>query len=125
MVNQLPTGVVAQTHRRVVLGTLSYLKRCVGWARCAWRSLRSYTAYAWASVVTANLLLIARRQLDGRTDGLRFSHRGGAARNRARFLCPFSSFSTARRPPGDSSDRTGCGAASRRKLVGADAKLLF
>jgi len=24
----------------------------------------SYTAYAWASVVTANLLLIARRQLD-------------------------------------------------------------
>jgi hypothetical protein len=41
---------------------ISFLKRCVGWTRCAWRSLRSFTAYAWASVVTANLLLIARRQ---------------------------------------------------------------
>jgi hypothetical protein len=43
---------------------ISFLKRCVGWTRCAWRSLRSFTACTWASVVTANRLLIARRQLD-------------------------------------------------------------
>ncbi len=50
--------------RAGIEATVSYLKRCVGWARCAWRSLRSFTAYAWASVVTANLLLIARHQLN-------------------------------------------------------------
>lgn len=48
--------------RAGIEATISFLKRCVGWTRCAWRSLRSFTAYAWASVVTANLLLIARRQ---------------------------------------------------------------
>ncbi len=46
--------------RAGIEATISYLKRCVGWTRCAWRSLRSFTAYAWASVVTANLLLLAR-----------------------------------------------------------------
>ena len=50
--------------RAGIEATISYLKRCVGWARCAWRSVRSFTAYAWASVVTANLLLFARHQLD-------------------------------------------------------------
>jgi IS5 family transposase len=48
--------------RAGIEATISFLKRCVGWTRCAWRSLRSFTSYAWASVVTANLLLIARRQ---------------------------------------------------------------
>jgi transposase, IS5 family len=48
--------------RAGIEATISFLKRCVGWTRCAWRSLRSFKAYAWASVVTANLLLIARRQ---------------------------------------------------------------
>ena len=50
--------------RAGIEATVSFLKRCVGWTRCAWRSLRSFTAYAWASVVTANLLLIARHQLE-------------------------------------------------------------
>ena len=50
--------------RAGIEATISFLKRCVGWTRCAWRSLRSFTAYTWASVVTANLLLIARHQLD-------------------------------------------------------------
>lgn len=48
--------------RAGIEATISFLKRCVGWTRCAWRSLRSFHAYAWASVVTANLLLLARRQ---------------------------------------------------------------
>lgn len=49
--------------RAGIEATISFLKRCVGWTRCAWRSLRSFTAYAWASVVTANLLLLARHAL--------------------------------------------------------------
>lgn len=48
--------------RAGIEATVSFLKRCVGWTRCTWRSLRSFHAYAWASVVTANLLLLARRQ---------------------------------------------------------------
>lgn len=49
--------------RAGIEATISFLKRCVGWTRCMWRSLRSFQAYAWASVVTANLLLLARHQL--------------------------------------------------------------
>jgi IS5 family transposase len=48
--------------RAGIEATISFLKRCVGWTRCTWKSLRSFHAYAWASVVTANLLLLARRQ---------------------------------------------------------------
>lgn len=43
---------------------ISFLKRCFGWDRCTWRSLASFKAYAWTSVVAANLLLIARHALD-------------------------------------------------------------
>ncbi|RYZ67420.1 MAG: ISNCY family transposase [Proteobacteria bacterium] len=49
--------------RAGIEATISFLKRCVGWTRCTWRSLRSFTAYTWASVVTANLLQLARHAL--------------------------------------------------------------
>jgi IS5 family transposase len=49
--------------RAGIEATISFLKRCVGWTRCTWRSLQSFQAYAWASVVSANLLLMARHQL--------------------------------------------------------------
>jgi transposase, IS5 family len=49
--------------RAGIEATISFLKRCVGWTRCTWRSLRSFQAYVWASVVTANLLLLARHQI--------------------------------------------------------------
>lgn len=49
--------------RAGIEATISFLKRCVGWTRCTWRSLSSFQAYAWASVVTANLLRLARHQL--------------------------------------------------------------
>jgi IS5 family transposase len=49
--------------RAGIEATISFLKRCVGWTRCTWRSLRSFQAYTWASVVTANLLLLARQQI--------------------------------------------------------------
>jgi len=42
---------------------ISYLKRCFGMDRCTWRSLASFKAYCWASVLSANLLTLARRLL--------------------------------------------------------------
>jgi IS5 family transposase len=48
--------------RAGIEATISFLKRCFGWTRCTWRSLGSFQAYAWASVVAANLLLLARHQ---------------------------------------------------------------
>jgi IS5 family transposase len=62
MAGDTDTFRALRNFRAGIEATISFLKRCVGWTRCAWRSLRSFTAYTWASVVTANLLLIARRQ---------------------------------------------------------------
>ena len=42
---------------------ISFLKRCFGLTRCTWRSLESFGAYVWASVVAANLLTLARHRL--------------------------------------------------------------
>jgi IS5 family transposase len=42
---------------------ISWLKRCFGLTRCTWKGLRSFKSYVWASIVSANLLTIARRQL--------------------------------------------------------------
>jgi IS5 family transposase len=42
---------------------ISWLKRCFGFARCTWKTLRSFKSYVWASVVTANLLTLARKQM--------------------------------------------------------------
>jgi IS5 family transposase len=41
---------------------ISLLKRCFGMRRCTWRSLQSYQAYVWASVLSANLLTVVRRR---------------------------------------------------------------
>ena len=42
---------------------ISFLKRCFGLTRCNWQGLTSFKAYAWASVLTANLLTMARHDL--------------------------------------------------------------
>ena len=42
---------------------ISWLKRCFGMTRCMWKGLRSFKSYVWASIVSANLLTIARKQL--------------------------------------------------------------
>ena len=39
---------------------ISWIKRCFGFARCTWKSLRSFRSYVWASIVSANLLTLAR-----------------------------------------------------------------
>jgi len=42
---------------------ISWIKRCFGFARCTWKGLQSFKSYVWASIVSANLLVIARKQL--------------------------------------------------------------
>jgi IS5 family transposase len=42
---------------------ISWLKRCFGFARCTWKSLASFKSYVWASIVSANLLTLARRAI--------------------------------------------------------------
>lgn len=41
---------------------ISFLKRCVGLDRCTWKGHESFKSYVWASIVSANLLTIARKQ---------------------------------------------------------------
>lgn len=41
---------------------ISWLKRCFGLGRCNWRGWRSFKSYVWASVVSANLLTLARAE---------------------------------------------------------------
>jgi IS5 family transposase len=49
-----------QRFRAGVEGIISFTKRCFGFDRCTWRGYRSVHAYAWASVLCTNLLLMAR-----------------------------------------------------------------
>jgi IS5 family transposase len=42
---------------------ISWIKRCFGLARCTWKGLRSFKSYVWASIVSANLLTLARKQM--------------------------------------------------------------
>ena len=49
--------------RAGVESIISFLKRSFGMRRCTWRSLESFKAYAWASILSANLTLIARATL--------------------------------------------------------------
>jgi len=42
---------------------ISWLKRCFGLGRCTWKSRESFHSYVWASVVSANLLTLARSQI--------------------------------------------------------------
>ena len=49
--------------RAGIEASISWIKRCFGFARCIWKGLRSFKSYVWASIVSANLLTIARKQL--------------------------------------------------------------
>ena len=49
--------------RAGIEGMISFLKRAFGMDRCTWRGLASFGSYVMASVVTANLLTIARHLL--------------------------------------------------------------
>ena len=41
---------------------ISYLKRCFGLSRCHWKGLEHFKSYVWSSVVTHNLVMMARLQ---------------------------------------------------------------
>lgn len=49
--------------RAGIEGTISFLKRAFGLDRCTWRTLPSFRSYVWSSIITFNLLLMARHQL--------------------------------------------------------------
>jgi IS5 family transposase len=59
------TWVYRRLHRfrAGIEGIISFLKRCFGLWRCSWRSLPSFKSYVWSSIVSANLLLLARHRL--------------------------------------------------------------
>lgn len=42
---------------------ISWLKRCMGLARCTWKGWHSFKSYVWSSIVAANLLTLARAKL--------------------------------------------------------------
>jgi IS5 family transposase len=42
---------------------ISWLKRCFGLCRCTWRGFQSFQSYAWVSIVSANLLTLARKEM--------------------------------------------------------------
>jgi IS5 family transposase len=52
-----------QRFRAGVEGIISFTKRCFGFDRCTWRGYASFHAYAWASVLCTNLLLMARQSM--------------------------------------------------------------
>jgi len=52
-----------RNYRAGIEAGISWLKRSFGLARCTWRSLPSFKAYTWASIVSANLLMLARHAL--------------------------------------------------------------
>jgi IS5 family transposase len=49
--------------RAGIEGVISFLKRCFGMDRCTWRGFRSFHAYVWSSVLSANLLIFARHRI--------------------------------------------------------------
>jgi len=52
-----------QRFRAGVEGIISFTKRCFGFGRCFWRGYQSFQAYAWASVLSTNLMLLARQTM--------------------------------------------------------------
>jgi IS5 family transposase len=48
--------------RAGVEGVISWTKRCFGLSRCNWKGRRSFNAYVWLSILSANVLTLARKQ---------------------------------------------------------------
>lgn len=47
---------------------ISFLKRCFGLDRCTWKGFRAFRSYVWSSVLSANLLILARHRLAARDE---------------------------------------------------------
>jgi len=50
--------------RAGIEGMISFLKRCFGVGRCTWQGLASFKSYVWGSVISANLLILARHTME-------------------------------------------------------------
>lgn len=50
--------------RAGVEGNISFLKRCFGLTRCTWVGLDGFKAYVWGSILSANLLILARHRIE-------------------------------------------------------------
>ena len=50
--------------RAGIEGCISFIKRVFGLTRCTWRSQPSFESYVWASVVSFNLLVMARHLIE-------------------------------------------------------------
>jgi len=50
--------------RAGIEGIISFLKRCFGLKRCTWKGLQSFRSYVWSSILSANLLIMARHMLN-------------------------------------------------------------
>ena len=49
--------------RAGIEGNISFLKRIFGLDRCSWRSKSSFQSYVWGSILSFNLLVLARHRL--------------------------------------------------------------
>lgn len=47
--------------RAGIEATISFLKRTFGLTRCTWRGWPAFKSYVWGSIISANLVLVARR----------------------------------------------------------------
>jgi len=65
-IDVLQSVTSAKVHRALqrlragIEASISWLKRCFGFGRCSSRGFESFRAYAWASVLTVNLLQMSR-----------------------------------------------------------------
>ena len=49
--------------RAGIEGCISFMKRCFGLRRSSWKGFASFKAYVWGSVLSANLLILARHRM--------------------------------------------------------------
>ena len=49
--------------RAGIEGVIGYLKMAYGLRRCTWRGFAGFKTYVWASVVSANLMTLARHRM--------------------------------------------------------------
>lgn len=77
-----------RSFRAGIDGTISFLKRVFGLARCTWRGFASFRAYVHSSVLGCNLLVVARQLIAARA--LKTPRPGGSSaccRSRRRRRC--------------------------------------
>ena len=49
--------------RAGIEGCISFMKRCFGLRRSSWKGFASFKAYVWGSILSANLLILARHRM--------------------------------------------------------------